>query len=559
MVQCGTRRTGFLGPSVYSEAPDGGWGWMVAAAFFFVEVFTYGTIKTFGIFLQDLMTEFGETNNRVSWIVSISVFVMAFNAPLSAVMTNLFGFQLVVMTGGLLISVGTIATSFSSSINQMYITYGLVAGLGYCLTFLPTVTILSKYFTRRRALVVSLASIGESIAIFTFAPAFSALRNRIGWRHTMAVIGVLQSTIIICGALLRPIVIKPTEIHKTETDRSCPMQLEALSIQQDVDGTNSNDSLTSTGNTSCGQKSSHGIDAELTGDSVKTGDSGIQFIKDTDVPETMIFLDKSGIEQTSVENSMKETGETEEKDAGTQMMKDEDIKSRDTSLSAKILTLLDFSIFREQSFILYSLFGLFVTFGFFAPQFYIIEMSVSRGVERDHATYMLSIMAGAEIFGRFIIGWILSHKRLIKKKLLVLLACDIAMTLDLLGFTLVTEFYGLAVFCALYGIFMGTLAPTHIPMLAEEDVVGIEKMSSAAGVYVFIQSFSSLAGPPLGGVLIDLTQNYGSAFYSCAAGMGLSAVFLGLVRPAKRGLLCRRKRPQNRKERKEVCEKQCSV
>lgn len=51
------------------------------------------------------------------------------SGPLSSVMTNRFGFQLVVMVGGLLISSGTIATSFTSSINQMYITYGLVAGI----------------------------------------------------------------------------------------------------------------------------------------------------------------------------------------------------------------------------------------------------------------------------------------------------------------------------------------------------------------------------------------------------------------------------------------------
>lgn len=44
-------------------------------------------------------------------------------------LTNRFGFQLVVMTGGLLISAGTIASSFTTSINQMYITYGLIAGI----------------------------------------------------------------------------------------------------------------------------------------------------------------------------------------------------------------------------------------------------------------------------------------------------------------------------------------------------------------------------------------------------------------------------------------------
>jgi len=38
---------------------------------------------------------------------------------------------------------------------------------------------------------------------------------------------------------------------------------------------------------------------------------------------------------------------------------------------------------------------------------------------------------------------------------------------------------------------------------------------------------------PLPGYLVDVTGNYGSAFYSCAAGMGLGAVFLALVPTAK--------------------------
>jgi len=79
MALCGVKRGRFLGPNVYPEAPDGGWGWMVAIAFFVVEAFTYGTIKIFGIFLQDIMEEFGETNSRVSWIISICIFVMTFN------------------------------------------------------------------------------------------------------------------------------------------------------------------------------------------------------------------------------------------------------------------------------------------------------------------------------------------------------------------------------------------------------------------------------------------------------------------------------------------------
>lgn len=68
-----------LGPNIYPEVPDGGWGWAVALAFFLVEVCTYGVIKSLGVFLQDLMEEFGESNSRVSWVISICVFVFAFS------------------------------------------------------------------------------------------------------------------------------------------------------------------------------------------------------------------------------------------------------------------------------------------------------------------------------------------------------------------------------------------------------------------------------------------------------------------------------------------------
>ncbi|XP_033975220.1 monocarboxylate transporter 7-like [Trematomus bernacchii] len=559
MALCGVKRGRFLGPNVYPEAPDGGWGWMVAIAFFVVEAFTYGTIKIFGIFLQDIMEEFGETNSRVSWIISICIFVMTFNGPLSSVLTSRCGFQPVVMIGGLLTATGTIATSFTSSINQIYITYGLVAGLGYSLTYLPTVTILSQYFTRRRSLVTAVASTGESLSMFALAPAFSALRDRIGWRHTMVVIGALQSTIIICGALLRPIIIKPKVSCETEAEGSSPKELEALGSPVNVEDIHPQDSTTSNA-----QNTSHN---ELRRTSVSTGDSGVQSVKEkydsSQDEKTLLHKEaKKSAENGKAKTSPFESVEKRSEDAEKQIMQVEEIKSGDGKTSTTKSKLIDFSILRECSFILYSMFGLFATLCFFVPPLYIIDLSVSRGVERSHATYMLSIMAVTEIFGRFSIGWIMSREMFRKRKLLVLLVCVITMTVDVVGFTLVTEFYGLAVCCAFYGFFMGTVACTHIPMLAEDDVVGIERMSSAAGVYVFIQSFAGLSGPPLGGLLVDLTQNYGSAFYSGAAGLGISAVFLGLVPPAKKGYLCRRKvskRSEDVHERKEDSEEKSAV
>ncbi|XP_038846842.1 monocarboxylate transporter 7-like [Salvelinus namaycush] len=502
MTVWGSRVKRCMGPNVYTAPPDGGWGWVVAVSFFLVEVFTYGVIKSLGIFLQDLMEEFGESNSRVSWIISICVFVMAFTAPLASVMTNRFGFQTVVMIGGLLVSIGTIASGFTRSINEMYITIGLFAGLGYCLTFLPTITLLSQYFSHRRSLVTAVASTGESFSVFALAPAFSALRDCIGWRYTLVVIGALQGIIIICGVLLRPIIIRPGPATTTETDGLADKELKALDT----------------------------LDTQE--DSGESENSEVQFLHH----QVLKDGSKAGEEIEEEEASSQRCLGSKEKE----MEKDEETEEKDMEQTQTLSPqkLLDFSMLREGSFICYALFGLFATLGFFAPQLYIIELSVNRGVKRDRAAHMLSAMAFAEIFGRLSIGWVLGRKLFRGRKPLVLLGCVVLLCLVLVAFTLVWEFWGLAVCCGFYGFFIGTVSSTHIPMLAEEDVVGIERMSSAVGVYVFIQSFAGLAGPPLGGVLVDLTQNYGSAFYSCAVGMGLGAVFLGLVRPAKRGLLC---------------------
>lgn len=483
-----------LGPNVYTEVPDGGWGWVVAVAFFVVEVFTYGVIKTFGIFLNDLMVDFEETNSRISWILSICVFVMTFTAPLSSLLSNRFGFQPVVMVGGFLISLGMITTAFTTSVNQMYITTGIIAGLGYCLTFLPTVTILSQYFCKRRSVVTSMASTGESFAIFAFAPAFTALKAKIGWRYTMVVIGVLQGSIIICGALLRPIVIQPSPSEESSKGKlTSTLQKTKLILNQDG--------------------------------SVSSGDSGVQSQEDPEL----------GGQVTEKEEEKTLSPKPVEKPARRK--------------------LLDLSVLKDGSFLCYSAFGLFATLGFFAPQLYVVELSVSRGVDRDKAAYSLSIMAIAEIFGRLSIGWIMSWRRL--RKIYVLLVCVLLLCLVLVLFTLVGGFWGVAVCCVFYGFLLGNVASTHIPMLAEDDVVGIQRMALAAGVYVCIQSFAGLAGPPLGGVLVDITGNYGSAFYSCAAGMALGALFLGMVRPAKIGKLCWKKTVEE--EQKSPAERDTSL
>ncbi|NXN18942.1 MOT7 protein, partial [Indicator maculatus] len=483
-------------PNVYTEVPDGGWGWAVAFAFFFVEALTYGILKSFGVFFNDLMESFDETNSRISWIVSICVFVQTFTAPLSTVLSNRFGHRLVVMAGGVLISTGMVIASFARNVVDMYVTIGLISGLGYCLSFLPTVTILSQYFDKRRSLVTAVASTGECFAVFSFAPAITALKEKIGWRYSLLSVGMLQLSIVICGSLLRPIIIREQEE-------------EAVKAQPREEPT----------------ETKYMLENEQTRTSIESIDSGVEI---TTSP-------------SNVPGKTKAEPKSEEPKEHVQMFVETDSTPPEPKTK-----LLDFSVMKDSSFICYAFFGLFATLGFFAPSLYIIPLSLSLGISKDHSAYILSAMAIAEVFGRVSAGWVLNKKPI--RKIYIELICVVLLSVALFAFPFASEFWGLMTCSIFFGFMLGTVAGTHIPLLAEDDVVGIEKMSSAAGVYVFIQSIAGLAGPPLAGVLVDTTQKYSSAFYSCAAGTVLGAVFLSLVRPCKVGLCQQRQQQQGTEE-----------
>ncbi|XP_048223092.1 monocarboxylate transporter 7 isoform X1 [Perognathus longimembris pacificus] len=465
--------------NVYSQVPDGGWGWVVAVSFFFIEVFTYGIIKSFGVFFTDLMEVFHESNSRISWIISICVFVLTFTAPLSTVLSNRFGHRLVVMVGGLLVSTGMVAASFAHKVYHMYICIGIVSGFGYCFSFLPTVTILSQYFDKRRSVVTAVASTGECFAVFAFAPAITLLKEHIGWRHSLLFVGLLQLNIMVCGALLRPVIIRAPGSPKT---------------------------------------TSHEHRKE------------VQYMLENEKTRTSIDSIDSGVELTTSPKNVPSHPNSEPEPRGDQQQ---------TLMSGckhkeKKAPLLDFSILKEKSFICYALFGLFATLGFFAPSLYIIPLGISLGIERDRAAFLLSTMAIAEVFGRIGAGVVLNREPI--RKIYIELICVILLTVSLFAFPFATEFWGLTSCSVFFGLMVGTIGGTHIPLLAEDDVVGIEKMASAAGVYVFIQSIAGLAGPPLAGLLVDQSKIYSRAFYSCSAGMALAALCLALVRPCKTGL-----------------------
>ncbi|KAI8499189.1 hypothetical protein Bbelb_229530 [Branchiostoma belcheri] len=279
-------------PGKRREAPDGGWGWCVVLAGFTVCFCTAGTIRSLGVFFLEFVDQFDSTYGKTSWITSITLAAMYGGGPLASLVDRAVGPRYAVMLGGVTAACGCMCASFATRVVSVYLTLGVMTGnrldpaskqarvfaapksyrvkqhdefscprvgcvfredkdkvinrqrrtglklntkrkpdktgFGFSLAFLPTMTMVGRYFDRRRTLANALAWLGACTGNFTLPPVFQLLIDRYGWRGALVVISgiALNCCLLIdrygwrgalvvisgialnccvCGALLRPI------------------------------------------------------------------------------------------------------------------------------------------------------------------------------------------------------------------------------------------------------------------------------------------------------------------------------------------------------------------
>ncbi|KAK2513890.1 hypothetical protein Q9233_015283 [Columba guinea] len=147
-----------------SSPPDGGYGWVVVVSAFMVMGLTAAVLKTFGLFFVEIQQHFDELASTTSWITSVTIAI----------------FHL----GG---------------------RYIVAIGLGISFSWTPAISIVSHYFSKKRALANAIASAGECAFAFTFGPFFQWLISQYGWKGALLIIGGIQLNICVCGILMRPL------------------------------------------------------------------------------------------------------------------------------------------------------------------------------------------------------------------------------------------------------------------------------------------------------------------------------------------------------------------
>ncbi len=164
--------------------------WVIAAGGVFMQV-ALGAVYAWSVFRTPLVKQFGWSISEVTLTFTISIFVLGVAAFFGGLWLNRKGPRVVAITGGVLYGLGVFLASFSANkLWWLYLSYGLIGGIGVGFGYIVPVAVLVKWFPDRRGLITGIAVGGFGAGALITAPVATRLIQSVGVLHTFAYLGI---------------------------------------------------------------------------------------------------------------------------------------------------------------------------------------------------------------------------------------------------------------------------------------------------------------------------------------------------------------------------------
>ncbi len=177
--------------------------WVIAIAGVFLQV-ALGAVYAWSVFRVPLAKQFGWSISEVTLTFTISIFVLGFAAFFGGLWLNRKGPRVVALTGGALYGLGVFLASFSHNLWWLYLSYGLIGGIGLGLGYIVPVAVLVKWFPDRRGLITGIAVGGFGAGALITAPVATRLIQSVGVLSTFAYLGIAYLIVtVVTGLFMR--------------------------------------------------------------------------------------------------------------------------------------------------------------------------------------------------------------------------------------------------------------------------------------------------------------------------------------------------------------------
>ncbi|XP_065487668.1 monocarboxylate transporter 10 [Caloenas nicobarica] len=197
--------------SAAPEPPEGGWGWVVMLAAMWCNGAVFGIQNSCGVLFVSMLHLFGGGQDKqlafkTAWVTSLSMGMVFFCSPIVSIFTDLLGCRKVAVTGAAVGFIGLLSSSFVSTIEPLYFTYGILFACGCSFAYQPSLVILGHYFKKRLGLVNGIVTAGSSLFTVSLPFLLRVLLDSVGLYNTLRVLCILMFVLFLAGFTYKPLV-----------------------------------------------------------------------------------------------------------------------------------------------------------------------------------------------------------------------------------------------------------------------------------------------------------------------------------------------------------------
>ena len=174
------------------------YGWVIVGVSFLTLFFTHGIRNSFGVFYVAMLHEYAWGRGETAGAFSLAMVIHAFFSILSGALIDRFGPRALFPLGATLLAIGLAAASRIGSIWHLYLSFGVVIAIGInTMAFVPHMSLIAKWFTRKRGLASGLVLAGMGIGIMFMAPVIQFIIDNAGWRFAFLILAGLVLCILV--------------------------------------------------------------------------------------------------------------------------------------------------------------------------------------------------------------------------------------------------------------------------------------------------------------------------------------------------------------------------
>jgi len=538
--------------------PDGGWGYMVVLAAFFVNFVVDGICFNYAAFLPYFLDEFKASNTLTNVVGSLIPGLYLGIGPIASVLANRLGCRMVSAIGGVMAFVAFFACSFSTNIYTLLVFYGLIGGIGFGLMYLPSIICVSFYFEKRRAFATGIAVCGTSVGTAVMSPMISFLIERFGWRGTQWILSGVALNCVIAAYCFRPLE-SPTyesegiednmlDLPVPEDDPNCSQDVELPPLGKDTEEIvfipqqNKREtkvqvhipSKASFTDTFASGTVYRGANRLKLDDDIKMYSSSPTMISDFNL---ITSAEKRKLEPSPMARkdifymgsvvSLSAYSSGDRKSYMNSMTNMADEETGRSLWLTVLIEMFDFSLLKSVTFSLICLGSLFAMTGFFTPFVYLQMLAVGQGIPSNITVWLLTILGITNSVGRLIAGAISDFPSvdcLLFYNVALILAGVSTCAIPFMAFSTVC----VIIYCVIFGFCVAAFIALRSIVLV--DLLGVTKLTNSFGLLLLFQGIASFIGTPISGALLDYTGSLNWAFIVSGGMITLSGVICLPVR-----------------------------